>query len=236
MLEGIRPVYNSTEYPPEYELALHNELSYSDAYPERIYFLCVIEPADGGETTLGDSRSILKAMPASVRSTFERKGVCYIRNLASGRGTGYSWQDAFGSDDPCEVERRCAALGAEYEWLPGGYLRIVQTRPALAIHPETGDEVWFNQADGFHPTALDPATYRELLEIHGSEDRFRLNVTFGDRSTIDAEMLSAVRAVIRRETKPHVWQKGDVLVLDNLLTAHGRRPFRGARRIAAAMT
>jgi hypothetical protein len=48
--------------------------------------------------------------------------------------------------------------------------------------------------------------------------------------------LSAVRDVIRRETRPHPWRKGDVLVLDNLLTAHGRRPFRGARAIATAMS
>jgi alpha-ketoglutarate-dependent taurine dioxygenase len=236
VLGGTRPVYNSTEYPPECELPLHNELSYSDDYPERVYFLCLTEPEAGGETTLGDSRQILASMPASVRSEFERKGVRYIRNLAPGSGTGYSWQDAFGSEDPGEVEARCAALGAEFEWLAGGYLRLVQTRPAFAIHPDTGDEVWFNQADGFHPTCLDPATYRELLQICGSEDRFRLNVTFGDGSAISPDALASVRDVMRRETRPHVWRKGDVLVLDNLLTAHGRRPFRGARRIAAAMS
>jgi hypothetical protein len=49
-------------------------------------------------------------------------------------------------------------------------------------------------------------------------------------------MLSQVRAIIRRETRPHAWRKGNVLVLDNLLTAHGRLPFRGPRRIVTAMS
>jgi alpha-ketoglutarate-dependent taurine dioxygenase len=236
MVGGARPIYSSTDYPPECELPLHNELSYSDDYPSRIYFMCLTEPKEGGETTLGDSRRILKGMPSPVRAAFEQKGLRYIRHLWPGAGSGYSWQDVFGSDDQTEVERRCAAMNAQFEWLPSDVLRIVQERPAIAVHPDTGEEIWFNQADGFHPSGLDPALYREFLQLFGSEDRFRLNVTLGDGSAISADMLLQVRAVIRRETQPHAWRKGDVLVLDNLLTAHGRRPFRGARRIVTAMS
>ncbi|HEY0130375.1 MAG TPA: TauD/TfdA family dioxygenase, partial [Allosphingosinicella sp.] len=83
---AAHPVYNSTEYPPDMELSLHNELSYSSAWPDRIYFLCMTAPADGGETTLGDSRRILAGMPTGVRARFEAKGVRYIRNLPSGAG------------------------------------------------------------------------------------------------------------------------------------------------------
>jgi alpha-ketoglutarate-dependent taurine dioxygenase len=32
------------------------------------------------------------------------------------------------------------------------------------------------------------------------------------------------------------WQKGDILVLDNRLTAHGRMPFSGAKKIVLAMS
>ncbi|MER5443570.1 TauD/TfdA family dioxygenase [Streptomyces sp. NPDC002790] len=31
------------------------------------------------------------------------------------------------------------------------------------------------------------------------------------------------------------WREGDVLVIDNVLTGHGRRPFEGTRRILVAM-
>ena len=236
LLEGTRPVYNSTEYPPHIELRLHNELSYSADHPARVYFLCLTEPKDGGETTVGDSRRLLANMPPAVRTRFEQNGIRYIRNLPPGRGSGYSWQDAFRSDDPAEVERRCVASGAEYEWLDEDFLRVVQDRPAVAVHPETGEEVWFNQADGFHPSGLDEDTYAELLGLCGSEDRFRLNARYGDGSPIDPDTLATVREVVQQETRPHVWRKGDVLVLDNMIMAHGRRPFRGPRRIAAAMS
>ncbi|HEX8449736.1 MAG TPA: TauD/TfdA family dioxygenase [Allosphingosinicella sp.] len=234
--EGPRPVYNSTEYPPDMELSLHNELSYSSAQPDRIYFLCLAAPARGGETTLGDSRRILGAMPPEVRARFESKGLLYIRNLPSGAGSGYSWQDAFGTADRSEVERHCEAIGAEHEWLDGDLLRLTEARPATAVHPATGEQVWFNQADGFHPSALQPATYAELLAQCGTEDLFRLNVRFGDGTAIAPSDLTAIRQVIRRETRPHAWQAGDILMLDNLLAAHGRRAFSGERRIAVAMS
>lgn len=230
------PVYTSTEYPPELTLPLHNELSYSDAYPSRIYFGCLVAPSQGGATTLGDSRAILAAMPAAIRTVFEEKGVQYIRLLGPEKGSGYSWQDAFGSDDAIEVERSCRECGGEWEWLADGFLRIVQRRPAVARHPATGEAVWFNQAAGFHPAALDPATHAELIRLHGEESRFRLNVRYGDGSPIPAETIREVAAVIEREAVPHAWQAGDVLMLDNLLTAHGRAPFKGDRRIAVAMS
>ena len=72
--------------------------------------------------------------------------------------------------------------------------------------------------------------------MYGSEDPFRLNVTFGDGSPIDPEALAGIRAVLRQESRPHAWRKGDVFVLDNMLAAHGRRPFTGGRRIATAIT
>ena len=233
---GTAPVYNSTEYPPDMELSLHNELSYSGAWPDHIYFFCLTAPARGGETTLGDSRRILRRIPADVRARFESKGIRYIRNLPSGAGSGYSWQDAFATEDRAEVERHCGAIGAEHEWLDGDLLRVMEVRPAIAVHPATGEEVWFNQADGFHPSALDPATHAELLALCGGEDRFRLNVAFGDGTPISASDLAAVREVIRGEAKAHAWEAGDILMLDNLLAAHGRRPFSGERRIAVAMS
>jgi alpha-ketoglutarate-dependent taurine dioxygenase len=31
------------------------------------------------------------------------------------------------------------------------------------------------------------------------------------------------------------WQKGDILMVDNMLAAHGREPFTGPRKIMVAM-
>jgi alpha-ketoglutarate-dependent taurine dioxygenase len=228
-------VYTSTEYPAQYALSLHNELSYADLYPSRLYFCCLIPAETGGETTLGDSRRILKNIDAEIVEAFKNKKICYVRNLYPGAGSGYSWQEAFETGDKREVEARCRKIGATFEWKAGDVLRLSQIRPAITKHPATGEEVWFNQADGFHPSNLDAETYKTLAATM-SEDEFRLNVFFGDGSPIDLETLARIRRVLRSETIPHRWQAGDVLVLDNILAAHGRMPFTGERKIALAMT
>jgi hypothetical protein len=217
-------------------LSLHNELSYADMWPERLFFFCLVPAQSGGETSIADSRAILAALDPQVVERFRTRGIRYIRNLSPLKGSGYSWQEALETDDPAEAERQCERIGAQWEWADGGVLRISQLRPATALHPVTGEEVWFNQADGFHPSALDPATYAAALAEVGSEDRFRLNVGYGDGSPIEREALDHIRGVLRAQTIPHRWQQGDVLVLDNLLTAHGRLPFTGRRKIALAMT
>ncbi len=233
---GEKGVYSSTEYPRHLALPLHNELSYADVYPSRLFFFCLVAPASGGETTLGDSRRILSRIDSQVVERFRSRGLRYIRNLSPEKGSGYSWQEALETDNPAEAEACCRRIGADFEWRPGGTLRMSQLRPATAVHPETGEEVWFNQADGFHPSVLDPAAHAEMLAYHGSEDQFRLNVTYGDGTPIERDTLAHIRSVLREETLSHRWQAGDIVVLDNLLAAHGRTPFAGPRKIALAMT
>lgn len=228
-------VYTSTEYPPNLTLSLHNELSYSENYPCHLYFCCLIAARNGGETSLGDSRQILKNIDPVIVGLFKARKVRYDRNLSGVKGSGYSWQEAFETEDKTTVENHCRKISAEFKWKDNGGLRISQIRPATAFHPETCEEVWFNQADGFHPSNLDRETYRELIQIIPEKD-FRLNSCFGDGSSIDLSILNHIRRVLGNETVLVSWQAGDVLIVDNLLAAHGRMPFSGARKIILAMT
>lgn len=226
-------VYTSTEYPPHLALALHNELSYSEISPRHLYFFCHTAPDSGGATTLGDSRRILQNINPKTIGLFKYKQVRYDRNLPGEKDSEYSWQAAFETDDKETVEDHCRKIGAEYEWKANGNLRVSQTRPATATHPETGEEVWFNQADGFHPSSLDAETRQWFVT---NNEEFRLDSHFGDGSPVAALMLEQIRQVLQNETIPHQWQQSDILILDNILTAHGRMPFSGRRKIALAMT
>jgi alpha-ketoglutarate-dependent taurine dioxygenase len=233
---GGKGLYSSTEYPSDMWLGLHNELSYAGVQPRQLFFFCQVAPHTGGETTLADSRRILAALDQGLVEEFRRRGLNYIRNLSPVAGSGYGWPDAFETADPAEAEARARALGAEVEWRSGGVMRVGQVRPATGVHPETGEEVWFNQADGFHPSALTPSAYAEQLALCGSEEDFRLHVTFADGGSIPLAALAHIREVLRAETIPHRWSKGDIVLLDNHLAAHGRAPFAGPRKIALAMT
>lgn len=228
-------VYTSTEYPGNFMLSLHNELSYTYRWPEHLFFHCVTASGEGGETSLGDSRAILRRMDQEVVRAFKRTGISYVRNLHGGAGTGYSWQEAFETDDKRLIEEHCRAGGVDFKWNDDGGLTLSEVRPATALHPVTGEEVWFNQADGFHPSALDRETY-ELLISTMKEEEFRLNSYYGDGTPLDLSALNHAREVMRSERVLVPWRAGDILILDNLLTAHGRMPYMGSRRILLAMT
>lgn len=228
-------VYTSTEYPQTYTLPLHNELSYTYHWPDHLYFCCVAAAEQGGETSLGNSRAILKGIDEKVVREFKVKGIRYVRNLHGGQGSGYSWQEAFETDDRRVIEDHCRAGGVNFKWKDDGGLTLIEVRPATTFHPETGEEVWFNQADGFHPSVMDRETY-DLLISTMKEEEFRLNSYYGDGTPLDLPALNHTREVMRNETVLVPWRDGDILILDNLLTAHGRMPFTGARRVLLAMT
>lgn len=219
-------VYNSTDYAPEIHIPLHNELSYSDDYPERLYFMCVTSADEGGETTIGDGRRILIAMDDTVVDELRQKLVCYIRNLAAEPGSGYSWPEAFESIDRSAVERICKKQGAVFRWLPDGDLQLRQVRPATVRHPNTGEEVWFNQVSGF---------YFDRAEID-ADVRPRLECTFGDGTDIPVDVVGHIRSVLEEQAFAHSWQDHDVVILDNVLALHGRLPYSGEREIVLAMT
>ena len=158
-----------------------------------------------------------------------------MRNLSGRAGDGFSWQEAFETADQAAVENYCRRGRIDFEWKETGGLRLSEIRPATAVHPLTNEEVWFNQADGFHPSALERETYEQLVR-EMSEEEFRLNVFHGDGTALDIAALEHVRQVIGREAVLVPWQAGDILILDNMLACHGRMPFKGSRKILLAMT
>lgn len=231
-----RGVYTSTEYPAQYFISLHNELSYSHSWPEKLFFCCVVAAPEGGETVVADSREILARLDPALVEEFTRRQVRYIRNLHGGNGLGPSWQDTFETSERSAVEAFCQQSEMEHEWLPDGGLRVSQVRPAVIRHPKTGDPVWFNQADQFHPSTHPPEVYSSLVELYGDQpESLPQNVRFGDGGEIDAASLDAVREAARAAMVPVSWQEGDLLIVDNVMVAHGRMPFQGSRKILVSM-
>ncbi len=225
-------VYTSTEYPPEQTIAMHNEMAYTTRWPSRIWFYCDLAAEQGGETPVADSRAIYRRIDPAIRRRFEEKGLMYVRNYRP--GLDVPWQQTFNTDDRAEVERYCRDAGIQLQWRPGNELKTWQACQSVARHPRTGEMVWFNQAHVFHVSNLQEP-YREAMREMFGEDELPRNVLFGDGTPIEDAVLDEVRAVIESEKRLFPWRRGDVLMLDNVLTAHGREPFSGPRRIAVAM-
>ena len=231
-------IYTSTEYPAEFRISLHNELSYSHSWPSRLYFCCVVAPQSGGSTSIADSRAILRRISAPTRRLFEEKGITYVRNLHGGVGTiiGKSWQKTFETDSRADVEAYCRAGNIKYDWNTDGGLRLIQVGPATARHPQTGDEVWFNQLEQFHPSSNPPEVYEALSAIYESPLDMPQYACFGDGQPVSDDVLAEVRAAMAAESIEFPWESGDLMIVDNMLTAHGRSPFVGQRKILVSMS
>jgi hypothetical protein len=94
--------------------------------------------------------------------------------------------------------------------------------------------VWFNHAAFFHISTLEPSAQEVLLAGSGEEE-LPNNTYYGDGSPIEFSVLEEIREAYRRETVSFSWQEGDLLMLDNMLVAHGRNPYVGRRKILVAM-
>jgi alpha-ketoglutarate-dependent taurine dioxygenase len=229
-------VWTSTDYPAEYDISLHNELSQAAVWPARLFFCCLTSPRTGGETPVSDGRAMLAGMDPAVRARFGKHGVAYLQNLHSGYGPGRSWQDTYETDDPGKVEAYLRESDAVFAWTEDEDLRIRQVRPATRRHPVTGEEVWFNQAEQFDVSSL-PAEHAEaLLALASSRDELPQSAAFGDGSSIPAQDLEHVREVARRGECSFRWRPGDILAIDNMLVMHGRHAYTGSRKILVAMT
>ncbi len=227
-----RNIYGSTPYPADQPILFHNESSHLHRWPMKIWFYCVRVAEEGGETPVVDCRRVYSSLDPALRDRFERKKLMYVRNYTG--ELDVSWQDFFRVSDRAAVEEYCRQAGVQCEWKNGSQLRTRQVGPAIVSHPQTGERVFFNQLQLHHVSCLDPLTRRSLLAMLREEDLPR-NVYYGDGTPIEESVVEEVVATYRQLAVSFRWQRGDILLLNNMLVAHGRNPFKGERKIVVAM-
>ncbi len=225
-------IYTSTEYPAALSIPLHNEMSYSRNWPMKIWFFCLKSAEKGGETPVADSRKVWQRISPKLREQFREKKIMYVRNYDI--GLDISWQKVFQTEDKKEVENYCIKEGIELEWKDDNHLRTRQICQAIATHPKTGEMVWFNQAHLFHTSSLQ-SPIRELLLKKFKEEELPRNAYYGDGSPIESTALDEIREAYEQESMLFTWQEGDILMLNNMLAAHGRMPFAGSRKVVVGM-
>lgn len=230
-------VYISTEYDPKFDITMHNELSYSENWPSKLVLGCCIPPEEGGETPLIDSREICRTISKELLEELERKEIKYIRNLHGGSGMGPSWQETFETEEKAKTEKICHSLNIQFEWKANNGLRLVSKRPATRRHPVTGEKVWFNQVDQYHPSHFPEEVYETLMMVYeGDESELPLNVSFGDNSPISIDIIKEITGVMNQLMIVRKWDKSDIVVIDNMLVGHGRKSYKGNRKIIVSMS
>ncbi|AVV44159.1 TauD/TfdA family dioxygenase [Streptomyces sp. ID05-04B] len=225
-------VYTSTDHPAEEEIFLHNECSYQDTWPMTLYFYCLRAPQTLGSTPLADTRRLYAAIDPAVREEFARRRWSLVRNYHP--HFGVPWPKVFGTDSRAEVEAYCKEHGLVPEWTGEDGLRTRVVRDAMHRHPRTGEEVWFNHITFFHVTTLPEDVQEGLLALFG-EDGLPTNTYYGDGGRIPDDVMDHLRSRYAQCRVRFDWQQDDILVVDNMLSSHGRESFTGDRKIAVAM-
>ncbi|MEV5508705.1 TauD/TfdA family dioxygenase [Streptomyces orinoci] len=224
--------YSATKWPQNQQMCMHHEMSYALRFPGLMLFACLTAPTEGGATTVADSPAVLDALPAALVKRFETEGWLLTRNY--NEEIGASVAEAFGTEDRAVVEDYCRANSIEFAWQPDGGLRTRQRRSAVVRHPVTGRRCWFNQVAFLNEWTIAEEVREYLLDVYGA-DGLPFNTCFGDGEPIGEDVVALLNEVYAAHTRREPWQPGDLLLVDNVRTAHGREPFEGPREVLVAL-
>jgi alpha-ketoglutarate-dependent taurine dioxygenase len=225
-------VYSSSKWPPNQPMCMHHELSYTLEFPGMMLFACLGAASAGGATGVADSPTVLNALPPQLVQRFEREGWLLTRTYNDDIGASYA--DAFGTEDRAVVESYCRANAIEFEWQPDGELRTRQRRSAVVRHPITGRRCWFNQIAFLNEWTMDPEVHEYLVDVYG-EDGLPFNTRFGNGDPISQDVVELLTGIYDAHTAREPWQAGDLMLVDNIRSAHSREAFEGPREVLVGM-
>jgi hypothetical protein len=199
-------------------------------YPSKIFFYCEIPAQANGATPILRSdllyTAISKRYPEFARK-LEAKGVRYTRVLPAeddpSSPIGRGWKSTFLTTDKQEAEVKANALGVQLEWLPDGNVKSISAvLPAIKPYPhDLKRKVFFNSM---------VAAYTGWKDCRNNPEKA---VTYGDGEPLEQEWMTGVEQLMEEICVDTVWQRGDLLCVDNNLCMHARRTFEPPRRLLA---
>jgi hypothetical protein len=223
-------VFSANEAPADVTIYLHHEMAQTPVFPSKLFFFCQKPADEGGATPLCRSDVLFDRMleecPEFARKC-ETTGLQYANVMPSendaGSGMGRSWQSTFRADSRESAEQSLQQLGYTWQWLDDGCLRAVTPVLPAVRTVGSGRKVFFNQliaaTKGWKDSRNDPSK----------------SIMHGDGSPLDRDAVQRVAEIAEQISFDLQWQQGDVALVDNFLAMHGRRTFRGTRRVLASL-
>lgn len=260
--DGTTFVFSAAEVPSHFPIAQHLEMSFLPAVPRRVFFSALQAPKSiGGETALADFRQVYRDLPRKLRAKLATKKLRYTRTLhrqgakwSSDVAARKSWSEVYETSDKSQVERLAEEEKMPVRWQGDSMVSQYESN-AFERHPETGEMTWFNHAAVFHFTSFPAelwhaftrtkewrfffhsvAVWAYSLVWYGLlRKRMALDVSFGDGTPIPVQEMHSIRRAIHKNMVLNRWEKGDIVMIDNLSTSHGRQPtYDSGRRIVVA--
>ncbi|WP_394849404.1 TauD/TfdA family dioxygenase [Pendulispora brunnea] len=230
-------VATSTTYPNTESIYQHNENSHVMSWPLYLMFCCEVRATAGGATPLCDVRRVYRRIPIGLRTRLEDEGFLYRRAFGYHKRIGFSWSAAFGLSSKSDLETYFMKNSMRAEWGQLDNDRLVATyrRWASLEHPITKERVWFNHGTFFNIYNQAEARRQLITRVVGLEGA-PYHTFFGNGSAITISEYQELRSAYDAEMSSVPWERGDLMLIDNMLTSHGRESFEGPRRVLVTMT
>ncbi|KAJ8618798.1 hypothetical protein MRB53_014984 [Persea americana] len=218
-------VHTANEAPLHQLINFHHEMSLLKEFPSKIFFFCSVPSPEGGETSIVPSHIILEKMeervPEFVRRLSETGCIFSFKTPKeedSGAVVSKTWKTLLQTDDQVEAENRARAMIAcdSVVFNQDGSAEFI-FGPMNPIKELEGKRVWF----------------RTILSYTGNERD--VEVSFSDGSPFPVEATNAYKSILEENCVDLSWQKGDILLVDNLSVQHARRPGKPPRVILVSI-
>src|SRR5882757_2581711 len=223
-------IFSANEAPADVTIYFHHEMAQTPIYPAKLFFFCQKPAEEGGETPLCRSDVLFERLAErcpEFAKNCEEKGLRYSNVMPAENdpksGMGRSWKSTLRAETREEAESRLKEIEYDWEWLPDGSLRA--TTPVLPAVRDVGQgrKAFFNQLiaafQGWKDERNDPSKA----------------IRFGDGSPLDRDAVNVATELAYEMAFDLPWQKGDAVLVDNFVTMHGRRTFKGTRQVLASL-
>ena len=223
-------VFTANEAPPSVSIFLHHEMAQTPIYPSKLFFFCEQAAASGGATPICRSDILLEQLQAEIPGFLkacEEKGIRYSQTMPAENdlqsGQGRSWASTLSAANVEEAEAKLKRLNYQWQWQSDGSLSV--TTPVLPAVKmlQDGRKVFFNQLI---------AAFRGWQDARNNSEK---SICYGDDSPISNDDMTMVIKLADELTFDIPWQTGDIVLVDNFVTMHGRRPFEGQRKVLASL-
>lgn len=216
----------------------HNESPHTPHAPGYIFLYSQRAHAVGRETPSFSSIELFQRVKDEIPdfiSTLASKGIlnrvtykssAHFAGSSTLFGSAFGKEIVAGDDAPtrkakveAQIRRYNRGGHATWEWTDNNEtLTVSHHLPLIRVHPITKQPVLFTWLPAYYESYLAPGTPE-------SRRKKATQQLYGDGSPIPEEYLKKLADITDEIRVLHKWQRGDVLVYDNIAAQHGRQPW-----------
>lgn len=239
-------VFNASYIDRRFIIQPHTEMAYLQTRPRWISFYCDTEPTKYGETSCFDTHKVYQFLPEYLRQRFSKTDIKYMRPMNSKKDFigGRTIQEVFGTLDVDTIEKSCKEWNVKFKWLDNNFIEAETETPIVVVHPVTGKpclnanfllpEGHLYQLKTFRNRYSFLTKWLLTLVFKQYKKKKMLNFitpVLPDGNQLTDEDVRLIYSIFYENSTIFSWQKGDILLLDNIRSAHGRLNFSGERKI-----